>query len=136
MLALRSVAQRVLQRRSRAVLREHAPRGTDRVERVGLAARATRPSQPANLDHLFAAAGQVAGEAGAERAGTFDREHTPTSSVLVGELQGVCVTVVVCGQARLEHHPASADLDDREHVLITMRVDTDHVIHLICKHPV
>jgi hypothetical protein len=25
--------------------------------------------------------------------------------------------------------------DDRKHVLITVRVDADHVIHLICKHP-
>ena len=25
--------------------------------------------------------------------------------------------------------------DDRERVLVAVRVDTDHVVHLLCKHP-
>jgi hypothetical protein len=24
--------------------------------------------------------------------------------------------------------------DDREHMLVAVRVDTDHVVHLLCKH--
>ena len=39
---------------------EHVASGTDRVELVGLAARATLTPQPADLEHLLAAAGEEA----------------------------------------------------------------------------
>jgi hypothetical protein len=35
----------------------------------------------------------------------------------------------------LRNHSTSRRSDDREHVLIAMRINADDVIHLICKHP-
>ena len=66
----------------RPLLGEHAASRTDRVERVGLAARAALPPQPADLEHPLAAAGQEASETGAERACAFDRERTSTWRML------------------------------------------------------
>ena len=53
----------------------------------------------------------------------------------LGELQGLCVAVAVRLDGRLEHNDATDDLDDRERVRVAMRVDTDDVVQLICKHP-
>ena len=68
--------------RRRTLLAEHAACRTDCVERVGLAARAALPAQPADLEHLLIAAGQEASETSTEGAGAFDRERTPTWRVL------------------------------------------------------
>jgi len=35
----------------------------------------------------------------------------------------------------LRHDLARRRRDDREHVLVAVRVNADHVTHLICKHP-
>ena len=59
----------------------------DRVEGVCLAARATLPPQPANLEHSLATRAQEAGQTGTKRSGPLDSERTPTSGVHVGELQ-------------------------------------------------
>ena len=34
----------------------------------------------------------------------------------------------------LRHNRARRGRHDREHVLVSVRIDTNHVIHLICKH--
>src|SRR5438876_530198 len=44
-------------RRRRPLLGKHAAGGADRVQGVGLAARATLPPQPTDLEHPLAAAG-------------------------------------------------------------------------------
>ena len=67
---------------------EHAARRADRIERIGLAARAAFPPQPADLEHLLTA-GQEAGQAGSEGAAAFDRERAPPWSVLRRELECV-----------------------------------------------
>ena len=95
-------------RRRRPLLGEHAAGGPDRVERVGLAARAALPPQPADLEHPLAATGQEARQTGAERAGALDRERSPARRVLVGELQRLRVAVAVRGDRRLEHDRAAA----------------------------
>ena len=77
-------------RRRGPLLAEHAAGGTDRVERVGLAARAALPPQPADLEHPLAAAGQEAGQAGTEGAGAFDRERAPTRRVLRRRAASAC----------------------------------------------
>jgi len=122
-------------RRCRSLLREHAARCADRVERVGFAARATLPPQPTDLVYPLTAGGQVAGQAGAERAAALNRERTTTCRVLIDELQGICVTVAVRGDVRLEHHGSADDMHQRKRMRITMRINTDHVVQLICKHP-
>jgi hypothetical protein len=119
----------------RPLLRKHDTRGPDRVERVGLPAGAAFPPQPADLEHLLAPPGQEAGEAGTEGATALDREGTPTGSVLRCELEGTPVAARARCDRRLEHNTARSYLDDRDRVHITMRIDADHVVQLICKHP-
>ena len=86
---------------------EHAAGGADRVERVGLAARAALPPQPADLEHPLAAAGQEARQTGTERAGAFDRERASTRRVLLDELQRLRVAVAVRDHRRLEDDRAA-----------------------------
>jgi hypothetical protein len=76
-----------------------------------------------------------ASETGAERSGALNREHTPAGSVLIGKTKHTRVTLTIGDRGRLEHHTARAHLDDRERVPIAMRINADHVVQLICKHP-
>jgi hypothetical protein len=115
-------------------LPEHAASGPDRVERVALAG-APLPSQPADLEHLLLLTDEEASETGAERASTLDREGTPAGSVLIGKTKHACVTLAICERGRLEHHTAAAHVDDRERVRVAVRVNADHVVQLIYKHP-
>jgi hypothetical protein len=119
----------------RPLLGQCAARSTDRVERIGLAARAALPTQPADLEHPLAMTGQEAREAGTERAGSFDCEGSSTARVLVGELQRLRVTVAVRLDRRLRDDRATDDVHDRECVRVAVRVDTDDVVQLICEHP-
>jgi hypothetical protein len=82
-------------RGGRTRLCEHAAGCADRVERVGLAARATLAPQPSDLEHLLAVPGQEPCQAGTERAGALNRERTPTRRMLIDELQGVRVALAV-----------------------------------------
>jgi hypothetical protein len=115
-------------RRRRPLLCEHAAGRTDSVERVGLAARAPLPPQPAHLEHPLTAAGT-------ERTSSLNSERAPTCCVLVDELEGVCVPLVTRGDVRLEHDRAADHVHDRERVCVAVRVDTNHVVQLICEHP-
>jgi hypothetical protein len=53
----------------------------------------------------------------------------------VGQLQGARVAVATRGDARLEDHSSRTHLDDREGVHVAVRIDADHVVEPICKHP-
>ena len=55
--------------------------------------------------------------------------------MLVDELQSLRVAVAARRDRRLEHDRAADDLHDRECVRVAVRVDTDDVVQLICKHP-
>ena len=79
-------------------LPEHAASGPDRIERVGLAARATLPPQPADLEHPLAATGEKARQTGAERAGALDREHTPARRVPSAKRQQLRVALAARGE--------------------------------------
>jgi hypothetical protein len=122
-------------RRSRTQLCEHAARRADRVERIGLAARATLPPQPADLEHPLATSAENAREAGTERAGALNRERSPTRRVLIDKPEGVRVTAAARGDIRLEHHGCAGDVQHRERMRVAVRVDADDVVQLICKHP-
>jgi hypothetical protein len=45
------------------------------------------------------------------------------------------VAVTVSRHRRLEHDDAAASIDDTDRVLVAVRVNTDHVVQLICNHP-
>jgi hypothetical protein len=69
-------------------------------------------------------------------AGALNRPDARAARVLVREAK--CLRVAACVRS---DRPPSDDRtrrrdNDREHVLIPMRVHADHVIQLICKHPV
>jgi len=55
--------------------------------------------------------------------------------VLIGKTKQADVTLSVCQRARLEHHSTASHLDDRERVRVTVRIDADDVVQLICEHP-
>ena len=80
--------------------------------------------------------GEEARQAGTERAGALDRERTPTRRMLVDELQRLRVAVAARDDRHLEHDRAADDLHDRERMRVTVWIDTDDVVQLICKHPV
>ena len=80
-------------------------------------------------------ADEESSETRAERACALDREGTPAGSVLIGKTKHACVTLAICDRGRLEHHTAAAHVDDRERVCVAVRVNADHVVQLICKHP-
>ncbi|HEY8777894.1 MAG TPA: hypothetical protein VIM33_15615 [Gaiellaceae bacterium] len=115
-------------------LAEHAACGPDRVERVSLAARAPLPPQPADLEHTLAAVGEEAGQARTKRAGSLDRERTPARRMHVGEAEKPRVALAARRRAHLKNDRAAQDVHDRKRVHITMRINTDHVVQLICKH--
>jgi hypothetical protein len=122
-------------RRRRPLLGKHAAGRADRVKGVGLAARATLPAQPADLEHPLTAAAQEARQTCTEGACPFDSERAPTRGVHLDELQRLCVAVTACGNCRLQDNRAAEHVHDRERVHISVRVDTDDVVQLICEHP-
>src|SRR5439155_5500807 len=117
------------------LLSERAPCRTDGVERVGLAAPASLAAQPAYLEHLLPALGQEAAEAGAERAGALNSERPPRRRLPLGEPECFCIAAAVSRDRGFEHDHAGSHLDDRERVRVTVRVDADDVVQLICEHP-
>jgi len=55
--------------------------------------------------------------------------------VQIGKAKKLCVALATRGRVRLEHHAAASNVHDRERMGVTVRVDTDHVVQIICKHP-
>lgn len=51
-----------------------------------------------------------------------------------GETQRLAVAACIRRRRCLCHDCACRRSDDRERVLIAMSVDTNHVVHLLCKH--
>jgi hypothetical protein len=43
--------------------------------------------------------------------------------------------LTICDCGRLEHDTASAHVDDRERVRVAVRINTNHIVQLIRKHP-
>src|SRR6266545_697780 len=117
----------------------HPARATccaDRVKRVVFAAQSPlRAGVPTDLEHLLAAIGEVASQPGAVMAGTLDRPNANTARLTLREAKRLRVTAPGSANHRLRQHRSSWSDNDSERVLIAVRVDTDHVIHLVCKHP-
>jgi hypothetical protein len=55
--------------------------------------------------------------------------------VLIGQAKNARVPLAICERRRLEHDSAAAHVDDSERMRVAMRIDTDHVVQLVCKHP-
>jgi len=67
--------------------------------------------------------------------GAFDRPDAHAARVSVRDAQRLSVTTSVRADHGLTQHRSRRCDNDRERVLIAVRVDTDHVVHLVCKHP-
>jgi hypothetical protein len=66
---------------------------------------------------------------------SFDGPDPSAARVLIGEPQRLRVTAATRRDRALRDNRTRWRNHNREHMLIAVRVDTDHVIHLICKHP-
>jgi hypothetical protein len=116
---------------------ERRPCGSDRVESVVFALQPPLASwAAASLEHPLAAAAQIASEGSAVMAGSLNCADAPAARVGVREPQRLRVAARVRSDRTPSDNRARRRDNDREHVLIPMRVDADHVIQLICKHPV
>jgi len=116
--------------------REPSPCGSDRVERVVLAAQSPLiPGVAAHVHHQFTAIAEVTGQAGAVMAGALDGPGASADRVLRREAKRVGVAVCPRTHDRLGEHRSGWSCNDRECVLIAVRIDTNHLIHLVCKHP-
>ena len=116
--------------------REPSTRCADRVEWIVFAAQSPLDTRvAADLEHRFTAISEVASKPRAVMAGALDRPATNTVRVPLREAQRVGVAACTRSYHRLRQHSSRGSNNDRECVLIAVRVDTDHVIHLVCKHP-
>jgi hypothetical protein len=96
--------------------------------------RRSRRNRPTSHTPL-ATRRQEASQTGTERAGALNREHSPTRGVPLGELECLRIAVAARDDRRLENNHPTNDVHDRERMRVTVRVDTDDVVQLICKHP-
>jgi len=116
------------------LLREHTPSSSDRVERIRLAGRRSFAAKSANLEHLLVMSEQKPAQACPVRSGALNRERASARGMFARELKRLRVTVAVGSDARLEEHHPARHPNHRERVHVTVRVDADHEIQLICKH--
>ena len=68
-------------------------------------------------------------------ASPLDRPSTTTPGVPLRKAKRVGVAARFRAHDRLREHHSRRSSNDSQRVLIAVRVDTDHVIHLVCKHP-
>src|SRR5439155_26939236 len=109
--------------------------GADRVASVVFAVQPRLASwAAASLEHRFAATAQKASEASAIMAGPLNRPDARAARVLVREAKRLRVAACVRSDRPPSDDRTRRRDNNREHVLIPMRVHTDHVIQLICKH--
>ena len=55
--------------------------------------------------------------------------------MLLDECERLRVAVAARRDIRFKNDCACNDLDDRERVRVAVRADADHLVQLICKHP-
>ncbi len=68
-------------------------------------------------------------------ARALDRPDPRSVRMALDEAQRLRVTACVRAHRSLrDDRPCRCD-NHSEHVLVAVRVDADHVVHLICKHP-
>jgi len=89
-----------------------------------------------DLEHHLAATVEIAAKSGAVMPNALDRPHTAAAGVLLDKPQRLPITARARTHRPLRHNSTTRRDNDREHMLVAVRVDADHIIHLICKHPV
>ena len=94
-----------------------------------------RPRRPARLKHRLAASDQHPRQAGAVAVGALDRPDTAASSEAVRELERQAVADSVGTHRPLSEKRPRPGRNDHQRVLVAVRIDTDHVVQLVCKHP-
>ncbi len=67
--------------------------------------------------------------------GAFDRPDTRAARTPIRDAHRLAIPARVCPHHMLCDERTRWHDDDRERVLVAVRVDTDHVVHLLCKHP-
>jgi len=68
-------------------------------------------------------------------AGALDSPDTRTARMPIREAKRCGVTASPRRHHRLRNHRPRAGGNDRQCVPIAVRVDTDHIVQLVCKHP-
>jgi hypothetical protein len=115
---------------------ERRPRRPQRIERIVLAAKPTLATHaPSRFDHRLARGRQIASEAGAVVAGTLDRPNTHAMRIPLADADRLAIPLHLCRDRVLRDERTCCRDYDREHMFVAVRVDTDHVVHLLCKHP-
>jgi len=71
---------------------------------------------------------------GAVAAGALDRPGAVPGCVLLGEAKHLAIAARVRGDRLPRHDRTGRGGHGRQHVLVQVRVDTDDVVQLICKH--
>jgi hypothetical protein len=123
-------------RERECVGRECRPRRASGVEGVVLAAQPpVCPGRAADLEHRLAVLGEITGETGAVASGALDRPSTPAKRALLGEAKQLPVAARVRARGLAGNDSARGRRHDNDDVLVAVRVDTDHVVQFVCKHP-
>jgi hypothetical protein len=82
----------------------------------------------------LAAAGQQAGKAGAVAAAALDRPGAPARRVPVSDAK----QLAIAARGRVRCRPGDQGTGGRSHncqrVFVTVRIDAEHVVQLVCKH--
>jgi hypothetical protein len=89
----------------------------------------------AALQHGLAASAQETSEAGAVVADSFHRPGPRSARVLLGEAKSRPVAASVCAHCLLGDERACGCRQYDQQVFVSMGIDTDHAVQLICKHP-
>jgi hypothetical protein len=69
-------------------------------------------------------------------AGALDRPDTNTLCLLASEAKRLRVAAAVARHRPLRQHRSGRRFDESERVLVSVRVDADHVVHHLCNHPI
>jgi len=124
-------------RQCELLAREHRPGCPDRVKRIVLSLQPPFVSRAtARLDNQLAAAAQKASKPGTIRTGTLDCPDPDGRGVLFCEPQRLRITTSRRADRPPRNNRTARRGHDRQHMLVSMRVDTNHESNLICKHPV
>jgi hypothetical protein len=117
--------------------RQRGARGADRIEPVVLAAQPALASRStAHLEHRLAPLTQVTGKAGAVVTGALERPDTGRPGVPLREAKRLRVAATIARDRPLRNHRPGRRLDEGERVLVPVHVDADHVVQLVCNHPI
>jgi hypothetical protein len=112
--------------------RECSAGSASRVELVVLATRtALLPRDSRDLEHRLGLLAQITGKVGAVMASPLDRPETSTGRAPPREPKRLHIAASVCRDRALRDNRADRHRDNRKYVLVPVRVDADHVIHLI-----